>query len=411
MTQLEQAKRGTPTPELKQVAMAEGISHAKLMRLVSSGRVVIPANSRHKRLKPIGIGAALRTKVNANIGTSPSRASLAEELEKLAVCKRFGADTVMDLSTGGDIDSIRRGLIKRSPMPVGTVPIYQAVVEKGLGGMNDDHFLNALEKHAKQGVDFATVHCGITREAVPLVEKRKHGIVSRGGSMLYHWMLSTGRENPFFANFDSVLDIAEVHGLTLSLGDALRPGCIGDATDRAQISELKLLGALAKKARRRNVQIIIEGPGHVPMNEIEKNILLQKKYCNGAPFYVLGPLVTDIGFGYDHITAAIGGAMAAFFGASFLCYVTPSEHLSLPSVGDVKEGIIASRIAAHAADIARGVPRAGEWDKRVSEARKRLKWRTLFRLSLDAKKAESYRKRSRQIGKECSMCGKYCALR
>ncbi|MBW2980761.1 phosphomethylpyrimidine synthase ThiC [Candidatus Woesearchaeota archaeon] len=413
MTQLESAKLSEVTLEMEAVSKGEAIPVKRLMKGIAEGRIVIPANKLHKKLNPIGIGDELRTKVNANIGSSPNKADIQDELKKLDVAVGAGTDTIMDLSTGGDIDKIRQEIVAHSTIPVGTVPIYQAVVEKGdVLELKAEDFLKAIRKHARDGVDFLTIHSGLTREVLPLVKKRLAGVVSRGGAFLVKWMLHHRAENPLFENFDKILDIAIDNDVTLSLGDGLRPGCIKDATDKAQIHELKVLGQLAKRAMEKNVQVIIEGPGHVPLNQIEMNLKLQKEYCNNAPFYVLGPLVTDIAPGYDHITSAIGGALAAYHGASFLCYVSPKEHLGLPNPDDVREGVIASRIAAHAADIAKGIKGAQWWDDELSEARSKLDWDTVLKLSINPEKARKIREESGPVDDDvCSMCGKFCSVK
>jgi phosphomethylpyrimidine synthase len=412
MTQLAKAKDGTATREMKRVARAEHIPLDKLIRGIAKGRIVIPANKKHKKLRAIGIGKPLSTKINANIGNSSFCSSRKSELAKLELCLAYGSDAVMDLSTGSGIDRIRQSIIENSPIPVGTVPIYQAVVEKGsIADLTETEILRSVEKHIKSGVDFITIHSGIRKKALPLTEKRLGGVVSRGGSFLVSWMRHNNLENPLYSAFDELLEMSYRHDCTLSLGDALRPGCLRDATDAAQLSELKALGKLAARANAAGVQAMIEGPGHVPLHQIRRNVELEKKYCNRAPFYVLGPLVTDIAPGYDHITAAIGGALAAYYGADFLCYVTPAEHLSLPDLADVKEGIIASRIAAHAADIAKGVPRARDWDDRMSACRQKLDWKGMFSLAIDRSKAESYRKKTKTASDTCTMCGKYCAVK
>jgi phosphomethylpyrimidine synthase len=410
-TQLEYAKKGKITREMQAAAKSEPVNARQLRKLIAAGKAVLPANSRHRNLRPIAIGSALRTKVNANIGTSPIKASLKEELKKMQVAVAAGADAVMDLSIGGNIDAIRKAIMRKASVPIGTVPIYQAFVGKKLDSVSEDDMFNAIEKHCKDGVDFITVHSGVTRKAIPLVRKRLTGVVSRGGSLLLRWMQCNEKENPLYKNFEYVLEIARQRDVTLSLGDGLRPGCLHDATDRAQLQELRLLGSLAKRAKAKGVQVMIEGPGHVPLNEIEKNMRLQQRLCNNAPFYVLGPIVTDIAPGYDHITSAIGGALAAYYGAAFICYVTPSEHLSLPSVQDVKDGVIAARIAGHAADIAKGLKGARNWDDRMSFYRKKLDWKKMFQLAIDKEKAIAYRKRSKIKGKECTMCGEFCAMK
>ncbi len=418
MTQLERARRGEVTWQMEEVARKEGLSPEEVRDRVASGHVVIPCNPRHEKLSPCGIGKGLRTKVNANIGTSPLYPDWEGEMEKLEVALSSGADAVMDLSTGGDLVRCRREVISRSPVPVGTVPVYEAAVrareERGaVVEMEPDDLFAVIAAHAQDGVDFITVHCGVTRRIVEELKEhpRLLGIVSRGGAILAGWMLHRGEENPLYAQFDRLLEIAREYDVTLSLGDGLRPGCLEDATDRAQVAELMVLGELVQRARRAGVQVMVEGPGHVPLDQIEANVKLQKRICDGAPFYVLGPLVTDVAPGYDHIAAAIGGALAAVAGADFLCYVTPSEHLGLPTPEDVREGVIAARLAAHAADLVKGVPGARTWDRAMAEARRRLDWEKQLRLALDPEKARLLR-RSRNPREEetCSMCGEFCAV-
>ncbi len=419
MTQLEYAKANRITGLMKKVAALEGSKPLAILNLVKTGQVVIPANTNHSLKIPCAIGKGLRTKVNANIGTSTEKSKLKDELKKLQTAILYGADAVMDLSVGGDLRRIRKAIINHSPVPVGTVPIYEiAVNAQDKRGdflkFDCEDIWEVLEAQAKSGVDFFTIHAGVTRKSLAALgaKKRIMGIVSRGGAMLASWINRNKKENPFFENFQRVLEIAYKYDVTLSLGDGLRPGSILDATDPAQIAELKILGSLARAAYKKNVQVMIEGPGHVPLNQIKKNIILEKKYCNGAPFYVLGPLVTDVAPGYDHITAAIGGAMAASFGADFLCYVTPAEHLRLPSIEDVKEGVVASRIAAHAADVAKGVKGAIEWDRKISLARSKRDWKKQIELSLDPHKAKSYRLSSKpKLSDVCTMCGKYCSIK
>ena len=419
MTQLEYAKKNILTPLMKRIAKSEGLPARRVLELLKNGRLVIPCNSRRRLKSPCGIGSGLKTKINANIGTSTDKSLLKHELKKLATALKHGADAVMDLSVGGDLKKVRKEVLKRSGVPVGTVPVYEIAVnaqaKKGdFLKFSAKDMLSVLEAQAKDGVDFFTVHSGVTRENVALLKKQKRvlGIVSRGGAMIAAWMGQNKQENPFYEYFDAILDIAYKYDVTLSLGDGLRPGSILDATDRAQTAELKTLGELAKRARKHNVQVMIEGPGHVPLNQIQKNITLAKKYCGGAPFYVLGPLVTDIAAGYDHITAAIGGAMAAAFGADFLCYVTPAEHLRHPSIEDVRDGVIASRIAAHAADLAKGIKSAWERDRKISEARKKRDWNEQIRLSIDPDKAKRYRLSSKPRHFDvCTMCGKYCSIK
>ena len=419
MTQMEKARSGIQTPEMKKVGEKEQVEVAWLMNQVATGRVVIPANPGHERLIPCGIGEGLFIKVNSNIGTSSDRAILDEEIEKLKVSVEAGADTVMDLSTGGDIDLCRKNIIRKSTVPVGTVPIYQAVVETveekgGLIRLTVDKIFDVIERQAKDGVDFITVHCGLTRDGLEMLKKqgRITDIVSRGGAFLTTWMLHHDRENPLFENYDRLLSIAKEYDVTLSLGDGLRPGCLADATDRAQVHELMVLGHLTKLAWEKDVQVMIEGPGHVPLDQIETNMVLQKKLCHHAPFYVLGPLVTDIAAGHDHVACAIGGAVAGAAGADFLCYVTPAEHLSLPTADDVREGVIVTKIAAHAADIARGHKLALKRDEEMSRARKNLDWKTQMKLAIDPEKAKWYRDQNPPAEDDvCTMCGKYCAIK
>jgi phosphomethylpyrimidine synthase len=417
MTQMELARKRTVSPRIKHVAEKEGVETDFIIQGLAAGEIIIPANANHTNLIPCGIGKGLRTKVNANIGTSSDFCDLNTELRKLQTAIDFGADTVMDLSTGGDISAIRRAIISASTVPIGTVPIYQASIEAiekhgAIVNMTVDEIFAVIEEHAKDGVDFMTVHCGVTQESVARLKKqgRTTDIVSRGGAFLIGWMLHNDKENPLYQYYDRLLDLALEYDFTLSLGDGLRPGCIADATDRAQIEELIILGELVERSREAGVQAMIEGPGHLPLNQIAANVQLEKSLCRGAPFYVLGPLVTDIGAGYDHITAAIGGAIAAAAGADFLCYVTPTEHLSLPGTEDVKEGVIASRIAAHAADIVKGVKGAREWDEQMSRARKALDWKTQAKLSLDPELSRQLHSKIPASGETCSMCGKYCAM-
>jgi len=401
--------------ELREVAKNEGLDFDKLLRGIFSGRIVVPWNPIHSP-RVVAIGEGTSVKINVNIGTSPDHVDLKEEIDKARVAVIYGADTIMDLSTGGDIDKIREKIVKSIGVPLGTVPIYQAGVECAKKGsvvdMTEDDIFNGIEKHAKMGVDFMTVHCGVTKQSVERLKKssRITGIVSRGGSFLSSWIEHNQKENPLYSNYDYLLELARKYEFCLSLGDGLRPGSIADATDRAQVEETIILGELVERARENGVQAMVEGPGHVPLNQIEANIRIEKTLCKGAPFYVLGPLVTDIAPGYDHIVGAIGGALAAYYGADFLCYVTPSEHLSLPTLEDVIEGTVASKIAAHAADIARG--RGLEWDIAMSYARKERNWEEQFKLCLDPIKARAYRDR-RAPAKEdtCSMCGELCAMR
>ena len=414
------ALNGEISDEMRIVAESEGISVERVRNEVAGGHLAIPANVFHKNLKPIGIGRSCRVKINANIGNSPVTSDIHGELGKLGTSLKYGADTVMDLSTGKDIDEIRRGIIAASPIPVGTVPLYQALAEvEDELDITRELLLEVIERQARQGVDFMTIHAGLVREHLELIGSRITGIVSRGGSITACWMKHHKKQNPLYEYFDDVLDIAARYDVTLSLGDGLRPGCLADACDDAQYAELKTLGELAARCRKAGVQVIIEGPGHVPMDKIEENIRLQNEYCAGAPFYVLGPIVTDVAPGYDHITSAIGAAMAAWYGASFLCYVTPKEHLGLPDAEDVKQGIIAYKIAAHAADIARraGDGRARDWDDEMARARFAFDWEKQFDLSLDSETARSMRNNTlpedeRKDGDFCSMCGeKFCAMR
>jgi phosphomethylpyrimidine synthase len=418
MTRIELAKKGIITDEMKEVALSEGMSLESLVYDISSGLTVIPINKIHN-IKPIGIGRGLRTKVNANIGTSKDKVSFDDEMEKLDLLVTYGADAVMDLSTGGPIRDLRRLLLRKSPISVGTVPIYEAAIIAAdahgtISKMTPDTIFNVIEKHAEEGVDFITVHCGLTIKAVERLkeEGRILDIVSRGGSFLLEWMVYNDRENPLYEHYDRLLEIAKKYDLTLSLGDGLRPGCLEDATDRSQIEELLTIGELRDRALESGVQVIIEGPGHVPLNQIGLNVKIQKEICKGAPFYVLGPLVTDIAMGYDHIAAAIGGAIAGAAGADFLCYVTPAEHIRLPDIADVKEGLIASKIAAHAADIAKGIPGAVELDKKMSKYRKNLDWNGQIELSFDPEKIRKWRSEIPPTEQEvCSMCGEFCAIK
>jgi len=417
MTQPLLARMGVLSPQMKSVADREGVEAEMVVQRLIDGEVVIPANVNHTTLIPCGIGAGLRTKVNANIGTSSDFCDLHAELTKLRTALQFGADAVMDLSTAGDISGIRRAILGASTAPVGTVPIYQAGIEAiesrgAIVDMTVDDIFGAIQEHAKDGVDFMTVHCGVTRASVAKLEKcgRVTDIVSRGGAFLIAWMLHNDKENPLYEHFDRLLDLALEYDFALSLGDGMRPGCLADATDPAQIEELIILGELVHRCREVGVQAMVEGPGHLPLDQIAANVKLEKSLCSGAPFYVLGPLVTDIGAGYDHITAAIGGAVAAAAGADFLCYVTPTEHLSLPNADDVKEGVIASRIAAHAADVVKGVKGAREWDEQMARARKALDWKTQAKLSLDPELSHRVYSKIPVDGAACSMCGKYCAM-
>lgn len=417
MTQIELAKQGVLSPQMKFVAQQEAVNEETILRYVAEGKIVIPANINHTNLIPLGIGKGLSVKINANIGTSSDYGTIETELGKLNIAVKFGADTVMDLSTGGDISAIRRNIIAASTVPIGTVPIYQAGIEAierhgAIVNMTADEIFTVIEQHAKDGVDFVTVHCGVTQAAITRLKRQQRltDVVSRGGAFLLGWMLHNDRENPLYEYFDRLLDIALKFDVTLSLGDGMRPGSLADATDRPQIQELIILGELVEQAREAGVQAMVEGPGHLPLDQIATNVQLEKSLCHEAPFYVLGPLVTDIAAGYDHITAAIGGAIAAALGADFLCYVTPAEHLSLPDFEDVKIGVIASRIAAHAADIARGTKRASDWDRKMSIARKNLDWEVQTQLSLDPEKVRMIHSKYASTGPACSMCGNYCAM-
>ncbi len=417
MTQLEMAKQGTLSPQMKHVAQREGVSEETIQQYVSEGKVVIPANVNHANLVPCGIGKGLTVKVNANIGTSSDYGTADTELEKLRIATQFGADAVMDLSTGGDISAIRQAIVAASTLPLGTVPIYQAGIEAierhgAIVNMTVDELFAVIEQQAEEGVDFMTLHCGVTQAAIGRLKRQQRvtDIVSRGGAFLIGWMLHNDQENPLYQHYDRLLDLARKCDVTLSLGDGMRPGSLADATDRAQVEELIILGELVERAREAGIQAMVEGPGHVPLDQITTNVQLEKSLCREAPFYVLGPLVTDIAAGYDHITAAIGGAIAAASGADFLCYVTPAEHLSLPDSEDVKIGVIASRIAAHAADIARGTKRAAEWDRKMSVARKNLDWESQAQLSLDPEKVRLVHHKYATTGPACSMCGDYCAM-
>lgn len=413
-TQLKYARDGIVTKEIKHVAEQENVDADWLMGGISKGTIIIPANINHKKLHPIGIGKGLKTKINANIGASKIRAGISEELKKLEYCIKYGADTAMDLSTGGNLNVIRQAIIDNSPIPIGTVPTYQ-VVEEANGRIEDikaEDWLDVIELQAKQGVDYMTIHAGMLRRTLPLARNRITGIVSRGGAILARWMAKHDKENPLYAQFGQICDIFEKYDVAFSLGDSLRPGCLHDATDEAQIAELKILGELALEAWKKDCQVMIEGPGHIPLHQIKLNVELEKKYCHNAPFYVLGPLVTDIAPGYDHITSAIGAAVAGQYGADYLCYVTPAEHLGLPGPEEVKQGIIAYKIAAHAADIAKGIPHARQRDDELSKARFDFDWKKQFALSLDP---ETARKIRSDLGTEadfCSMCGPdFCSMK
>jgi phosphomethylpyrimidine synthase len=413
MTQLIEARNNKITKEIKIVAEKENIDQNELIKKISNGKVVIPASTLHKSLDPIGIGEGLKIKVNANIGSSPNKAEIEYEIKKLRVCIDAKADTVMDLSTGGNIDQIRRKIIKNSHIPIGTVPVYQAACKvEDVVDLQENDFVSSIKRHIEDGVDFITIHAGILKRSIPYIKKRIMGVVSRGGALTLKWMIHHQSENPFYQTFDEILEMARQYDVTLSLGDGLRPGCLKDATDEAQISELHVLGELTQRCWNAGVQVMIEGPGHIPLHQIKKNVRLEKKICHGAPFYVLGPLVTDIAPGYDHITSAIGGCLAAFYGADFLCYVTPSEHLGLPNIEEVREGVIAARIAAHAADIARGSKDAIDWDNQMSEARSNLDWKKMLDLAINPEIAEKIRERCKDSDEDvCSMCGRFCSLK
>ena len=417
-TQMYYARRGELTKQMSYVAKIEGVSENLVMDEVAKGSIIIPANVNHTNLKPMGIGRKLKTKINANIGNSSLSSDICAELRKLEICLEFGADTVMDLSTDGDLDAIRSAIIEHSSVPVGTVPMYEILKEaKEVTNITNELILSVLEKQAKQGVSYFTIHAGFLREFLPLVKKRKMGIVSRGGSLTASYMSKLNRQNPFYEIFDQILEICAKYDVSLSLGDGLRPGCLYDATDEAQLSELKVLGELTLRAWQKDVQVMIEGPGHVPLSQIEYNMKIEQELCHDAPFYVLGPLVSDIGAGYDHITSAIGGTMAAYHGASMLCYVTQKEHLGLPNENDVREGIVAHKIAAHAADVALGKAGAIEKDHAMSDARYAFDWNKQFELSFDPKKArelhdESLPEDAFKSAHFCSMCGpKFCAYK
>jgi phosphomethylpyrimidine synthase len=418
MTRIELARKGIITDEVKSLAAAEHVAPERLASDIAEGVTVIARNDLHN-IKPLGIGRGLRTKINANIGTSKDKVSYDEEIKKLEILVKYGADAVMDLSTGGAVKDLRNTILKRSPIAVGTVPIYEAVIRtvekhRHIAKMKPDDLFNVIKEHAKSGIDFITVHCGVTNSAIEKLreDRRILDVVSRGGAFLLEWMIYNGKENPLYEQYDRLLKIAKKYDLTLSLGDGFRPGCLADATDRSQLDELITLGALRDRALAEGVQIIIEGPGHVPLNQVELNIKMQKEICKGAPFYVLGPLVTDIAVGYDHIAAAIGGAIAGAAGADFLCYVTPAEHIRLPSIEDVKEGVIASKIAAHAADIAKGIHGAIEKDKKMAQYRKKLDWKGQISLSFNPDRVREWRGQVPPTVEEvCSMCGEFCAIK
>ncbi|HUS90511.1 MAG TPA: phosphomethylpyrimidine synthase ThiC [Phycisphaerae bacterium] len=421
MTQYEQALAGHVTPEMRRVAERERLDAEAVRAEVAAGRMVIPANRLHRagagggeRLDPCGIGRAATTKINANLGASPVSSCKEQELLKLQLAVRYGADAVMDLSTGGDLDDMRRHLIAHAAVPVGTVPIYSMIVDRPVEELSVEGILETVRRQAEQGVDFFTIHAGLRREHLPLVRKRRMGIVSRGGSLLAKWMVHHGRENPMYEAFDEISAVLREYDVAYSLGDGLRPGCLADASDAAQFAELDTLGELVARARAAGVQVMVEGPGHVPFDQIEANMKRQEAVCDGAPFYVLGPVVTDVFPGYDHITSAIGATAAAFYGASFLCYVTPAEHLALPAPEDVRQGCVAYKIAAHAADVARGLPGARDWDDAMADARVAFDWPRQFELAFDGDAARSFRQKGDVDADAdyCSMCGRdWCALR
>lgn len=415
-TQMDAARQGIITKEMKIVAEKEHRSEEEIRQWVAEGKVAIPANINHKSLDPTGIGSMLRTKINVNLGVSKDVENLDEELEKVNHAVKLGGDAIMDLSTHGDTKIFRRKLTSECPAMIGTVPIYDSVIyhQKDLGQLTAEDFLEVIRAHGEDGVDFVTLHCGLTRRTVEQLKRfgRTTNIVSRGGSLVFAWMSMTGNENPFYEYYDEILDICREYDITISLGDGARPGCLADAGDLLQIEELVRLGELTQRAWDKDVQVMVEGPGHVPLNQVKANMEIQQSLCKGAPFYVLGPLVTDIAPGYDHITAAIGGAVAAMSGAAFLCYVTPAEHLALPNADDVKEGIMASKIAAHAADIAKGIPGARDADDRMGKARRELDWDAMFKEAMDPEHAKAVRDdRSPEVEETCSMCGKFCAVR
>jgi len=418
MLTMEEARKGSATEALAAVAADEGMAVDSLRELVAAGRACILRNNRAGR-RPVGLGPGLRTKVNANLGTSSDASDLDEELAKVDAAVEAGADAVMDLSTGGDLDGIRRAVLERSTVPVGSVPLYQAAVRArrsgvGMVNMTAEDMLGAVEDHARDGMDFVTVHCGVTREVAEHCRRagRLADVVSRGGSFLMEWMSKNEAENPLYERYDDLLDIAAEYDVTLSLGDGLRPGALADANDAPQIAELTVISELVERARERGVQAIVEGPGHVPIHLVESSVELQKSLCHGAPFYVLGPIVTDVAPGYDHISAAIGGAIAGAAGADFLCYVTPAEHLRLPDVDDVREGVYALRVAAHAADIGKAIPGARDWDDELSRERKALHWERVIEMSMDRGKARAFREQSSPSDEElCTMCGEFCAIR
>ncbi|KPJ60843.1 MAG: phosphomethylpyrimidine synthase [Latescibacteria bacterium DG_63] len=419
MNQLDAAFKGKATPEMEQISRDERVPVEKIIGGIRAGRIVIPKNLRRDLERPRGIGEGLRVKVNANIGTSPDESDLEGEIEKVKTAIKAGTDTVMDLSTGGNLREIRKAIVSRCNVPLGSVPVYEIAVDAGrsereIADVSEDEMLAAVELHGRDGIDFVTVHCGVTLSVMEMAKKARRvtDVVSRGGAILLEWMHENRMENPFYSRYDDLLDIARKYDLTLSLGDGMRPGSLADANDTAQFGELMVISELVRRARSANVQVMVEGPGHVPIHLVEANVVLEKSTCDGAPFYVLGPLVTDVAPGYDHIVGAIGGAVAAAKGADFLCYVTPSEHLRLPSVEDVKTGVIASRIAAHAADVARGLPGAAEWDRSLSEARRAFDWKKELSMAIDPELAQKLRASSPPKDPElCTMCSDFCAMK
>ncbi len=416
MTQLEIARRGELSPEMVAAAQEEHVEPELLREGIAAGTIVLPVNSNRRCPRPAAIGPGLRIKVNANIGSATDDPSFEAVLARLRVALDAGADAVMDLSSAGDLDASRRAVLAQSPVSVGTVPIYQAAIAAtahgGLASMTGDDLISVIERNAVDGVDFITVHCGVTQETARIAREsgRLTGVVSRGGAFTMCWMQANERENPLHERFDDLLDICRAHDVTLSLGDGLRPGCLADGTDRAQVAETSILGELVLRARAAGVQAMVEGPGHLPLDQVVANVVLQKRLCHGAPFYVLGPLVTDVSPGYDHITGAIGGALAGMAGADFLCYLTPAEHLGLPNLEEVRAGVIASRIAAHAADIVRLGPRARKWDDEMARARGSLDWDAQYRLAIDPERARSRHQPAGEGGATCSMCGPYCVF-
>lgn len=418
MTQIEQARKNEITSEMEKVSLEENLPIEYIKDKIAKGQIVLLKNKIHNLSKIVAVGKGLKTKINANIGTSSDKIDLDFEIEKLKTSIKYGADTIMDLSTGGDLDNIRKEIIKNSSIPIGTVPIYQAAVEAknktgSIMGMTKQDIFNIIEKHFQDGIDFITIHSGLMKETLKRLKRspRVVGIVSRGGAFLSKWMLYHSKENPLYEYYDELLDLAYKYDVVLSLGDALRPGSIVDATDTAQVQELIILGELAQRSWDKNVSVIIEGPGHMPIDQIRANVLLEKKLCNEAPFYILGPLTTDIAPGYDHITSAIGGAIAGAAGADFLCYVTPAEHLKLPDINDVKEGVIAAKIAAHSADLSKKVKGAFEQDKEMSLKRKSFDWDGQMKIAIDPEKIQNVKEESKFNSKVCTMCGEFCSMK